>query len=158
MVEINRSLAEIPIENLLPHREPMILLDCLIGHEEDTTVCLSTIHPGMPFFHEGRVPAHMGIELMAQTIAVHAGYPAYLERREPVVGFLLGSPKLETAEPFFEEGRVLRVEAHQVWGEAEMLQFACSLYDDGDDRQIQVANVNIFKPKDLWRYLAEAKR
>ena len=60
-----------PIEQLLPHRPPMILIDRLVWTNGVATVCEVTIGPHSMFIQAVGVPAFVGIEYMAQTVAAH---------------------------------------------------------------------------------------
>ncbi len=99
------------VEKLVPHAGPMLLLGQLLESGEDYVVCEVIVRADGLFDAAGRVPAWLGIEYMAQTIAAFAGLQA-LERGEPVrAGYLLGSRRFETNVPDFACGELLRVSA-----------------------------------------------
>ena len=58
-----------PIEKLVPHARPMLLLDEVLEYDEKSLLAAARIGPSHPFHAEGGVPAHVGIELMAQVPA-----------------------------------------------------------------------------------------
>ena len=62
-----------PIVELVPHRPPMLLLDRVLSYDGECVVCETVLEPESPFVDEGEVPAIVGIEYMAQTIAAGAG-------------------------------------------------------------------------------------
>lgn len=82
-------LNEIPIEELIPHRPPMILVDKLLAYSSQGACCELTISPSHVFLQSEGVPAHVGMEFMAQTLAAMNGYQARVEGRPPDVGFCL---------------------------------------------------------------------
>jgi predicted hotdog family 3-hydroxylacyl-ACP dehydratase len=58
------------IEEVLPHAEPMILLDELISFEDETATCSHTITESSLLYNQALqgVPSYVGIEYMAQSI------------------------------------------------------------------------------------------
>ena len=143
------------IEQLLPHRPPMILIDRLVQADGSTTVCEVTIGPHSMFLQADGVPAFVGIEYMAQTVAAHGGYQSYLEGQPIAVGLLLGTRRLETHCQFFELGQTLRIEATHIWGQHELMRFRCAIIHTASDVPLQQAELNVFKPKALQSYLEE---
>jgi len=143
------------IEQLLPHRPPMILIDRLVQTDGSKTVCEVTISPHSMFAQAAGVPAFVGIEYMAQTVAAHGGYQSYLEGRPIAVGLLLGTRRLQTHCQFFELGHTLRIEATHIWGQHELMRFRCAIIHMASDAQLQQAELNVFKPKALQSYLEE---
>ena len=65
-----------PIVELVPHRPPMLLLDRVLSYDGECVVCETVLGPDSPFVEQGHVPAVVGIEYMAQTIAAGAGLSA----------------------------------------------------------------------------------
>ena len=62
-----------PIVELVPHRPPMLLLDRVLAYDGECVTCETVLRPDSPFADQGHVPAVVGIEYMAQTIAAGAG-------------------------------------------------------------------------------------
>jgi predicted hotdog family 3-hydroxylacyl-ACP dehydratase len=83
--------AAIPIGELLPHGPAMTVIDRLVEYDAKRSVGTVTIERTSPFFVGTGVPAWVGIEYMAQTIAAHAGYEARQRGEPPAIGFLLGT-------------------------------------------------------------------
>jgi predicted hotdog family 3-hydroxylacyl-ACP dehydratase len=144
-----------PIEKLLPHRPPMILIDRLVQTHGVKTVCEVTIGPYSMFLKAAGVPAFVGIEYMAQTVAAHGGYQSYLAGQPIVVGLLLGTRRLETSCQFFELGQTLHIEATHIWGKHELMRFRCVITHAASNTRLQQAELNVFKPKALQSYLEE---
>lgn len=144
-----------PIEQLLPHRPPMILIDRLVWTNGVATVCEVSIRPHSMFIQAVSVPAFVGIEYMAQTVAAHGGYQSYLEGQPVAVGLLLGTRRLETHCQFFELGQTLRIEATHIWGKHELMRFRCTITHAVSNIRLQQAELNVFRPKALQSYLEE---
>jgi predicted hotdog family 3-hydroxylacyl-ACP dehydratase len=142
-----------PIERLLPHRPPMILVDRLVRTNGVETVCEVTIGPHSMFLQTAGVPAFVGIEYMAQAVAAHGGYQSYLEGQPIVVGLLLGTRRFETHCQFFELGQALRIEVTHTWGHHELMRFRCTISHAVSNTRLQRAELNVFKPKALQSYL-----
>lgn len=152
------ALSRIPIHDLIPHRPPMALVDRLLSYEDGGACCEVVIGPDHLFLGEDGVPAYLGMELMAQTLAAMNGYKALEKGREPDVGFLLGTPKFKTHCAHFKLGQCLRVEVRLVWGDDELRQFECEIKDAKTEALLQTATINAFVPNDLDSYLKKERR
>jgi predicted hotdog family 3-hydroxylacyl-ACP dehydratase len=144
-----------PIEQLLPHRPPMILIDRMIDATETGSTCEITIGPQTLFLEPAGVPAFVGIEYMAQAVAAYGGYKSFRVGESVAVGFLLGTPHLKTYCQFFELGQTLQVQVTLVWGQHELMQFHCTIQDASTRKLLQQAELNVFKPKNLQSFLDE---
>lgn len=67
-------LRSIDIHTLLPQQEPFIMVGTLVGIDECTTVCETTICPDGMFVDNGIFSAGGMIENIAQTCAARIGY------------------------------------------------------------------------------------
>lgn len=143
-----------PIAELLPHSGQMILLDEVIRFgAEDVETCLTVRPSGLFNLAGGSLPAWVGVELMAQTVAAFAGCQAR-QAGEPVkLGFLLGTRSFKCNVEHFPVGTQLQVSA------------LCSLSDDngmgvfechisGPNIQAE-ARLNVFCPPQIDTYLTE---
>src|SRR5262245_24369300 len=110
-----------PMEELLPHRAPMVLLDRMVMAGEAECVCEAVIRAeGLFAAGEGQVPGFIGLELMAQTIAAFSGYRLWKVGRPVEPGFLIGSPQWRSQCRDFAPGQRVRVVARRIWGETEL--------------------------------------
>jgi len=134
-----------PIADLLPHAPPMVLLDSVLGWDKDRLVAAVAIRPGIPFFQPGRgVPAHVGIEYMAQACGAYAGLEA-LESGERVrIGFLLGTRRYVANVDWFEEDRQLAVSVVEVFRDGSMGVFDCTILSEG--HELATAQLNVYQP------------
>ena len=144
-----------PIEHLLPHRPPMILLDRMVEAMEKGSTCEVTIGPQTLFLESAGVPAFVGLEYMAQAVAAYGGYQSYLAGEPIAVGLLLGTPQLKTYCQFFDRGQTLKIQVTHVWGHHELMQFHCTIQEAMTGKLLQEADLNVFKPNDLQLYLHE---
>ncbi|MDP2271767.1 MAG: hotdog family protein [Archangium sp.] len=140
------------ISNLVPHRGPMLLIDRLLEDTPELVRVESIVKPDQLFLTPEGLPAWVGIELMAQTVASWAGLRA-LEKHEPVkLGFLLGTRRYECARPFFPVGSRLEIEAREeMVGENGLAVFACRLTLERE--LIATAQLNAFQPPNVEEYL-----
>ena len=147
-----------PLEQLLPYRPPMILLDRMIDATDRGSMCEVTIGPQTLFIEPAGVPAFVGLEYMAQAVAAYAGYKSFLADAPRAVGFLLGTPQLKTYCQFFDSGQTLQIQATHVWGDHELMQFRCTIHDALTGKLLQQADLHVFKPQDLHAFLAGVGR
>jgi predicted hotdog family 3-hydroxylacyl-ACP dehydratase len=117
-----------PIVELVPHRPPMLLLDRVLSYDGECVVCETVLGPDAPFAEQGHVPALVGIEYMAQTIAAGAGLSAREKgSTSGQMGFLLGCRSLTIAVDSFDVGDRLTIEARRTFGETALGNFACKV-------------------------------
>lgn len=81
------------VQDILPHKAPMVLIDSLVSVGDDSVHCRATIEHENLFFDPAinAVPGWVGLEIMAQSVAAWAGFHAQKANLPPQVGFLLGS-------------------------------------------------------------------
>ncbi|MGS2723228.1 ApeP family dehydratase [Porticoccus sp. GXU_MW_L64] len=142
-----------PIDELIPHSGDMILLDRVLeSRDTGVTVALTVRQDGL-FDTDGRVPAWLGIEYMAQTIAAFAGIKAR-KAGEPVkLGFLVGTRRYQSPRDHFRCGEQLTVSVDEVLeGENGLSVFACEI--SADDCSL-TANLNVFQPEDVEQFLEQ---
>lgn len=136
-----------PVADLLPHAPPMVLLDSVIGWDKGRLDAAVAIRPGIPFFRSGKgVPAHVGIEYMAQACGACAGLEA-LETGEAVrIGFLLGTRRYRAAVDWFTDGAQLTVSVSEMFRDGSMGAFDCSILING--REVATAQLNVYQPNE----------
>lgn len=130
-----------PIDALLMHRPPMLLLDTVIGYDAAALVARITITESSLFLAPEGVPGHVAIEYMAQACGAYAGAIA-LDAGEPVkIGFLLGTRLCRVLVPWFRVGDRLIISAAIVFRDEQMAAFDCKIEIDGQlaaDAQLKV--------------------
>lgn len=143
-----------PIAELLPHAGDMILLDAVERFGDEDVETRATVRPGGLFNREdGSLPAWVGVELMAQSVAAYAGCQARV-RGEPVeLGFLLGTRSYQCNVEAFVAGADLHIHAtRSLQDDNGMGVFECRL--SGPDIEA-FARLNVFRPPEVARYLQE---
>ena len=126
------------VEDLVLHRPPLLLLQSVshwdVGHVE-------AIADG-----EGKIPAWVGLEYMAQAISAYAGIIARQNGEEPSIGFLLGTRRYDTHVDSFTPGQQLRVNVREVFrDENNLVLFDCDIHA-GEDL-LASAQVKAIQPK-----------
>ena len=94
----------------LPHRAPMLLIDAV----ENVTPQGGTGHVRLDTQawyadSEGRTPAWIGLEFMAQAIAACRGQQLALAGGPPVSGYLVGTRAYRSTLPAFPPGAALQI-------------------------------------------------
>lgn len=88
-------LGENDMDKLIPHREPMIMIDSLLSYDEQRTVTGFTIKSNNIFLEEGRFSAYGMVENIAQTAAAGSGYYYFINKLQVPMGFIGAITKLQ---------------------------------------------------------------
>jgi 3-oxoacyl-[acyl-carrier-protein] synthase-1 len=139
------DVTNIPVRELLPHDPPMVLLDRVIACAESSLVAEVVIKPESMFCNESGVPAWVGIEYMAQSVAAHAGAMARQRGGTPVIGYLLGTRSYKSAVSEFPIGASLKIVVEPLFVEMGLGAFACRI-DMGET--VAEATINVYQPDD----------
>ncbi len=98
------------LEQILRHRHPMIFLDSIVDSSDKNLVASVEIREGLPFFEPQRgVPAWVGIEYMAQSIAALAGIRARKAGTPVPLGMIIGCRNFTCDAGAFPPGSELRI-------------------------------------------------
>ena len=145
----------LPMDRLLPHAAPMILIDDVLERDEACLKAGVTVRADSIFFEAGRgIPAHVAIEWMAQTCGAFVGAEA-LERGLPVrLGMLLGTREFRCDVPWFTQGEHLVVNVTLIFRDDEMGAFDCTVARVADDEILAKATLTLYQPADLAAVLA----
>jgi predicted hotdog family 3-hydroxylacyl-ACP dehydratase len=133
----------------------MVLVNRVISHDAQGTICDVDLTPESMFLENGEVPAWVGLEYMAQAVGAHEGMVSRAQGVPPAVGFLLGSRRVDIRTRGFIPGQTLHVSVRHLWGEGELFVFACSVSDAATRRILVSAQLNLFRPKDIEQFLKE---
>ncbi len=139
-----------PLDDLLPHRPPMVLIDEVVSFDAEAKSLTAAV-VAKPAWHESWV----AIEWMAQTAAALAGES---DRRAgytgaPRPGFLLGTRKLELDVPQFDIGTRYLITATCVFEDAESASFMCEISDG--TRSLARATLNAYRPTNAEQFIKE---
>ncbi|MDC0721932.1 ApeP family dehydratase [Nannocystis bainbridge] len=121
-----------PLDEILPHRPPMLLLDALTAAEAESATCRATVRAGAPFVVGERVSSLIALEYFAQTVAALFAYKARSGAGGPFRGLLLGARDLELAASHLRVGDVLDVHCREQWASGPVAQFHCTLNRGGE--------------------------
>lgn len=143
-----------PIAELIPHAGNMILIDEVLRFGDDDVETRLTVRPGGLFSQaDGSLPAWLGVELMAQSIAAYAGCQARQAGLPVELGFLLGTRKYECNVECFPAGSTLHIQATRTLQDDNgMGVFECRLSGPGITA---FARLNVFRPPQVASYLQE---
>jgi predicted hotdog family 3-hydroxylacyl-ACP dehydratase len=142
-----------PIEALIPHRGTMLLLDRVTDFADETASAEYTpLREAWYADPAGDMPAWIGIELMAQTVAALV---ALVKRRAglPVkMGVLLGSRRYQATTASFAAGRALRIRAEMCLRDASgMAAYECAIEADGE--ALASATLKVYEPADFEQFV-----
>jgi len=133
-----------PIDRVLTHQPPMLLLDKVVGYDETALVASVTITESSLFLGPNGVPGHVAIEYMAQACGAYVGARA-LDAGEPVkIGFLLGTRLCRLLVPWYRVGDRLLVSVSIVFYDGQMAAFDCKI--EIDDKLASDARLTVYQP------------
>ncbi|MCE9680357.1 hotdog family protein [Shewanella sp. AS1] len=150
-------LMDLDVADYIPHRKPMILIDLLLEHQEDTLLTQTCISENSAYFDTklAGVPNYVGIEYMAQSIAALAGIEAKAALQPIRIGFLLGTRKLKFDIDTFIQGETYQTRVSRLYQEDNGLAvFDCQILHQG--KIVAQANINVFQPQDTQAYISES--
>ena len=151
----------VPLEELLPHRPPMVLIDAVESFDAAAKrlVARVTIGPNQLFCVPDGVPNWVAIEYMAQTAAALVGlYDRVTAPGAPArPGLLLGTRRLDLKLDRFEMGKSYRITAENVFNDADAASFACRIEDETGET-VATANLNAYRPSDMEQFIKEQKK
>ena len=151
-------MTAVPIEELLPHRPPMVLIDAVESFDAEAKRLAArvTIGENQLFFDGQGVPNWVAIEYMAQAAAALAGmYDRHVapgQASRP--GLLLGTRRLDLNLARFEAGKTYRIVAENAFSDSDAAAFVCRIEDDRGET-VATANLNAYCPPDMEQFLKE---
>ncbi|WP_435634614.1 hotdog family protein [Pseudomonas solani] len=142
-----------PIAELVPHAGDMILIDRVLRFGDEDVETTATVRPGLFSQDDGSLPAWVGVELMAQSIAAYAGCQARQAGQPVELGFLLGTRNFQCDVDRFPAGVELHIRATRTLQDDNgMGVFECQL---GGPGIAAFARLNVFRPPQVASYLEE---
>ncbi len=141
------------IETLLPHRGTMLLLDRVTAFADETLIAEYRVRGDAWYTDsDARMPAHIGLELMAQAMAAHAGLSAQHQGKPPQPGVLLGSRQYQAFFEAFEANALLTIEVRQILALADgNMAYECVLRQS--DEIAAKAVLKVFQPPDFLAFI-----
>jgi predicted hotdog family 3-hydroxylacyl-ACP dehydratase len=131
------------VEELLPHSGRMVLLNRVIEFDEGNMVAEVIVRDDGLFGHGNTVPAWLGIEYMAQTIAALGGMKRRLAGKNLNPGFLLGTRRYDCNVDLFAVGSVLTVTVKRLVEDQGLGVFDCRIIAEGI---LASAKLNVYQP------------
>ena len=133
-----------PLAELLPHAGRMRLLDRVEEHDGEHTIC-RVLPSASTLFQDGdgRVPAWVGIEYMAQCAAAHGGLLARVHGARARPGLFVGSRRLVFRCDGFAPDVALRVRARHAAGHGRTLAFDCAVEDPAGGPPLVEGRLNV---------------
>ncbi|WP_415763862.1 hotdog family protein [Pseudomonas sp. CP4] len=145
-----------PLAELLPHAGDMILIDAIERFDDEQIFTRLTVKPdGLFNLPDGSLPAWVGVELMAQSVAAFAGCHARQKGNQVELGFLLGTRKFECNVEAFAAGSELTIHGlRSLEDDNGMGVFECHIHGNGI---LASARLNVFRPPEANQYLQQTK-
>jgi predicted hotdog family 3-hydroxylacyl-ACP dehydratase len=151
-----RSIDELlqqPIEAVIPHRGTMLLIEAVTSFSEEALSARATVHADAWYANEdGAMPAWIGIEMMAQTIAAHVALLAMRGGGRARPGVLLGSRSYKALQPSFASGAQLLIRATELLRSEEGHgAYECTIHHG--DVCCAEAVIKVFQPPDFQSFI-----
>ncbi len=155
------NFKDYPVEELIPHSGPMVLIDQILEYSEQHLVAEIKIEENCKFYQTSKqgVPAWVGVEYMSQAIAALAGIYAKQQGREIKLGFLLGTRKYNILQTVFKKDHVYRISVSQLYkDDSGLASFDCRIEEQEQSPKSQTeelktecvrAKLNVFETNNL---------
>ena len=143
------------LEQMLPHKSSMVLVDRLISSNDHSAIVEATIKADYPFTGES-VGTWVGLELMAQSAAVLAKLTKQAHSDKASLGFLLGSRSFTAHVPKFMPGQKVTIEIElDPAGEGQTMVNARGMVKDPTGQVICEGSLTLYEPNDDALYLSK---
>lgn len=119
------------IAQLIPHAEPMIVVDQMVEWREGYARCEATLSQGRRFVTKGGTDALATIEHMAQTVAACLGYEAFQHGEGVRVGMIIACRRFELHTQRIDAGERLEITAERVRGNETLSHFEGTVHCEG---------------------------
>jgi predicted hotdog family 3-hydroxylacyl-ACP dehydratase len=143
------------VEELIPHRARMCLLDTIEGYGEGWLRAAAIIRPANTFATDSGVPGWVGIEFMAQAASAYGGIEQVQRGETPTIGVLIGARRYRCALDVFPHGMKLEVHARITLRDADdFVAYECTLASAG--QHLADCVIKAYRPRDLAPLLEKA--
>lgn len=143
------------LEQMLPHKSSMVLVNRLISSNDHSAIVEATIKADYPFTGES-VGTWVGLELMAQSAAVLAKLTKQAHSEKASLGFLLGSRSFTAHVPKFTPGQKVTIEIElDPAGEGQTMVNARGMVKDPTGQVICEGSLTLYEPNDDALYLSK---
>jgi predicted hotdog family 3-hydroxylacyl-ACP dehydratase len=133
------------IEDVVPHAGAMLLVGPVLDHRPEFTRCRVEVSRSALFAREdGRVPAWVALEWMAQCVAAHGGLVARALGLPVRPGLFLGTRGVRLRADDFATAEVFEVCARHLRGELGLVSFACRVERPGEAEALAEGNLSVY--------------
>lgn len=142
-----------PIEDLLLHRENMLMLDSVIAFTCESSISEYTPRNNTWYVDTaGNMPAWAGIELMAQAIAAYVGLLKRSQNMPPKQGVLLGTRQYKATVPSFTANIKLQIHINMVYQDVSGLgAYDCMIQQN--NKTLATATLKVFEPDNFETFI-----
>ncbi len=139
-------MSDLSLDKLLPQTGKMRLIDHVIDITDDFARCGMQVHQDNIFYHAdiGGIYAWIGIELMAQAVALFASHHG--TRNSPKTGLLLSARQFLHKNNTFLLGDQLIIEANKVYMEDNVAVFNGKIFCHGEC--VASARLSAYQPSE----------
>jgi predicted hotdog family 3-hydroxylacyl-ACP dehydratase len=132
----------IPLEEMLPHRERMRLVDRALSLDDERSVSEAMPRPDWPLCSGGEVSCLVTVELVAQTAALLEGWKRLRAGRGGASGYLVGIKTARFFRPTLPLGQALVTEVTRGYGLEDYAVFSGAVTSGGAlVAQVQIQTV-----------------
>ena len=145
----------VDLEQMLPHKSPMVLVDKLLSNNSSSVVVEATIKDDYPFT-SAPIGTWVGIELMAQSAAILSKLTKQANTDKASLGFLLGSRSFTAHVSEFMPGQKVRIEIQldpAVEGQVMVNAYGVIKTISGD--LICEGSITLYEPRDDAIFLSK---
>jgi predicted hotdog family 3-hydroxylacyl-ACP dehydratase len=147
--------ADVAIENVVPHSGAMLLVGPVLDHRPEFTRCRVDVARSALFARvDGRVPAWVALEWMAQCVAAHGGLVGHALGLPVRPGLFLGTRGVRLHVDDFASDESLEVCARHLRGELGLVSFACRLERPGGTEPLAEGNLSVYVVERIEQLLA----
>ena len=140
------------VEELVPHRGTMSLLETIDDYGADWLRAGLTVRRESSFADERGMPGWVGIEYMAQAASAFGAIEQVQRGGTPSIGLLIGSRYYRCMQDYIPFGTRLSVRVRiAMRDEEDFAAYECSLHsvEDAGERLIADCTLKAFRPHDL---------
>lgn len=147
--------AEADILMLVPHRAPTLLIERVIRHDAESLEATYLV-PESTFLGRGPMPAHAGIEILAQAIAAleNARGRDKGETGPPSMGVLLGTRCYRCSVRSFEPGEELRIAVREKMSDPSGFGAFEGTLSRTDGTCLVESLIKVYRPPNFWEYIS----
>jgi predicted hotdog family 3-hydroxylacyl-ACP dehydratase len=114
-----------PVASLVPHRPPMLWIDEVLEHGDESIVCRVTLRDEHVFLDGGQAESVVIVELMAQSVAAFVGLTDRQKGDVPRPGYLVAIPEARFFVATVAVGQTIDIACSRRFGDDKIASFSC---------------------------------